>query len=67
MSEQPDPMMARISVAIEQSRAGKTVAAAAESDAIWAEIGGAAGDPFHRCVQAITLLCKSRASIRRCT
>ncbi|NMH94152.1 hypothetical protein HF519_21750 [Pseudonocardia bannensis] len=46
--------MARITAAIERSRSSDpedVAGAAADFDAIWAEIG-ADGDPFHRCVLA---------------
>lgn len=42
--------MDRITATIERSRRGDAEGAAAEFDAIWAELEG--GDPFHRCVLA---------------
>ncbi|WP_234027930.1 hypothetical protein [Pseudonocardia dioxanivorans] len=46
------PVMERITAAVERSRRGDVEAAAAEFDALWAELAGPAGDPFHRCVLA---------------
>lgn len=46
-----DPVMARITAAIERGRAGDTAGARGELDAIWREVG-AGGDPFHRVVLA---------------
>lgn len=46
------PIMDRITAAVERSRRGDVEAAAAEFDALWDELTGPDGDPFHRCVLA---------------
>lgn len=47
----PDPVMARITAAVERSRRGDPAAARAEFAALWDDLGPGA-DPFHLCTLA---------------
>ena len=52
MDDEPDdPVMARITAAVERSQSGDAAGARADFDALWQEIGPD-GDPFHRCTLA---------------
>lgn len=47
-----DPVMGRIATAMGLGQQGERDAARRDFAGIWADIGGEAGDPFHRCALA---------------
>lgn len=51
----PDPILARIPEGIELRQQGRNAEARAVFEQLWADIGGEAGDPLHRCTIAHSL------------
>jgi hypothetical protein len=47
-----DPVMARVTAAVERGRAGERATARQELAAMWTEVEQGGGDDFHRCVIA---------------